>query len=153
MKTGLVVTLLILLVAINRSPIDEIYSQQEQEIMKNMKLKITFGETALTATIYDNPTTKDLISMLPLTTELEDYANNEKIFYPERKLTRDGAPDGYAPKRGDITYYAPWGDVAIFYKDFNYSSGLISLGRIDDEGIEKLTKVGKQPVVFELIGD
>lgn len=124
---------------------------QQPQIIENMKLKITFGETVLTATLYDNPTTQDFISMLPITTEVEDYASNEKIFYPERKLSTDQAPNGYKPSTGDITYYAPWGDVAIFYKDFSHSSGLISLGRIDDNGIEKLKSVGKQPVTFELI--
>lgn len=130
--------------------LDSEVSQQPQ-IIENMKLKITFGETELTATLYDNPTTQDFLSMLPITTEVEDYASNEKIFYPERKLTTDLAPNGYKPTTADITYYAPWGDVAIFYKDFSHSSGLISLGRIDDNGIEKLKSVGKQPVTFELI--
>ncbi|SDR01993.1 cyclophilin-like fold protein [Flagellimonas zhangzhouensis] len=128
-------------------------AQQEQKTITDMKLKISFGDTELTATLYDNPTSRDLISMLPITTELEDYASNEKIFYPERKLTKDGAPGGYDPSKGDITYYAPWGDVAIFYKDFSYSSGLISLGRIENNGIEQLRLVGSQPVTFELIED
>ncbi|WP_285656174.1 cyclophilin-like fold protein [Allomuricauda sp. NBRC 101325] len=126
-------------------------AQQEQNTITDMKLKISFGDTELTATLYDNPTSRDLISMLPITTELKDYASNEKIFYPERKLTKDGAPGGYDPSKGDITYYAPWGDVAIFYKDFSYSSGLIGLGRIENNGIEKLRLVGSQPVTFELI--
>jgi hypothetical protein len=38
---------------------------------------------------------------------------------------------------GDITYYAPWGNLAIFYRDFGYSPGLVRLGRIDS-GIETL---------------
>lgn len=123
----------------------------EQQMIKDMKLKISFGDSELTATLYDNPTTHDFVSMLPITTELEDYASNEKIFYPERKLTKDGAPKGYDPSKGDITYYAPWGDVAIFYKDFNYSTGLISLGRMDGNGIELLRNVGGEQVTFELI--
>lgn len=127
------------------------YNQEKQATIKGMKLKISFGDTELTATLYDNPTSRDLISMLPITTELEDYASNEKIFYPKRKLTKDGAPSGYDPSKGDITYYAPWGDVAIFYKDFSYSSGLIGLGSIENNGIEKLRTVGSQPVTFELI--
>jgi hypothetical protein len=35
------------------------------------------------------------------------------------------------PAAGDITYYAPWGTLAIFRKDFRYSDGLIKLGKID----------------------
>lgn len=131
---------------------------QDQEIksattVSDMKLKITFGNTTLTATLYDNPTTRDWLSQLPVATELEDYASNEKIYYPERKLSKEGAPSGYEPKKGDITYYAPWGDIAIFYKDFSYSGGLISLGSIDGDGIEKLQQVGDQSVTFELIED
>lgn len=125
----------------------------KQQKMKDMKLSITFGETELTATLYDNPTARDFISLLPVTTELEDYASNEKIFYPEKKLSTEDAPQGFDPSRGDITYYAPWGDVAIFYKDFSYSKGLISLGKIDDNGIEQLQNVGKEKVTFELIAD
>ncbi|NVN19530.1 hypothetical protein GUA46_14365 [Muricauda sp. HICW] len=114
------------------------------------KLKISFGETQLTATLFDNPTSRDFISMLPITTELEDYASNEKIFYPERKLADSGALAGYKPSKGDITYYAPWGDVAIFYKDFSYSTGLISLGKIDENGVDKL-KNADGPVTFALM--
>lgn len=121
--------------------------------IQDMKLKITFSDTELSATIYDNPTARDFVSLLPLTIELEDYANTEKIFYPERKLMSEGAPNGYQPSKGDITYYVPWGDVAIFYKDFGPASGLISLGSIDGNGIDLLKKVGKEQVTFELISD
>ncbi len=116
-----------------------------------MKIKITFDNTELTATLYDNATARDFISMLPITTELEDYASNEKIFYPERKLDTSGTPSAYRPSTGDITYYAPWGDIAIFYKDFSKSSGLVSVGKIDNNGIELLKKVGKSKVTFSLI--
>ena len=117
---------------------------------EQMKITISFGQTKLTATLYDNPTSRDLIAQMPITTELEDYAGNEKIFYPDRKSTRYGAPAGYQPSTGDITYYAPWGDVAIFYQDFSHAPGLISLGKIEDNGIELLKNVGNQLVTFEL---
>jgi hypothetical protein len=52
---------------------------------------------------------------------------------------------------GDIAYYAPWGNLAIFYKDFGYSRGLIGLGRIDS-GIEALNVPGSLTVTIERVG-
>lgn len=116
---------------------------------KSMKLKVTIGDVVLTATLTDNPTAKDFISLLPLTVKLDDYANSEKIFYPERKLSTQGAGSINAVA-GDITYYSPWGNVAIFYKDFGQSSSLIRIGKFDGN-IEVLKKSGSiDNVKFEL---
>lgn len=61
------------------------------------------------------------------------------------------APAGYNPSVGDITYYAPWGNIAIFYKDFGYASGLIKLGRFDS-GIGLIQKVkGSAKVRIEVM--
>ncbi len=89
-----------------------------------MKIKIAIGQSMLTATMYDNPTAADFISLLPLTRTLQDYAATEKVSDLPGKLTTDDAPAGYTPSVGDITFYAPWGNFAIFYKGFSYSSGL-----------------------------
>ena len=82
---------------------------------------------------------------------LEDYASTEKITHPPRKLSTAGAPAGVDPSVGDIAYYAPWGNLAIFYKDFGYSRGLIGLGRIDS-GIEALNVPGSLKVTIERVG-
>jgi hypothetical protein len=71
---------------------------------------------------------------------LKDYAGTEKISDLPRKLSTQGAPSGSDPSVGDITLYAPWGNRAIFYKDFGYASGLIILGKIDS-GVEKLAQL------------
>lgn len=56
---------------------------------------------------------------------------------------------GFDPSVGDITYYAPWGNLAIFYKDFGYSNGLINLGRIDND-IKELNKGSSFNIRIEL---
>ncbi len=48
-----------------------------------------------------------------------------------RRLSTDGAPPGWDPEVGDIAYYAPWGNLAIYYKDFRYSEGVIKLATIE----------------------
>jgi hypothetical protein len=113
-------------------------------------IKITFGDTLLTATLYDNQTTRDFISLLPLDLKLEDYASKEKISSLPKKLSTEDAPSGFDPSIGDITYYAPWGNLAIFYKDFEYAKGLINLGKIDN-GIEVFSTSNSLNVRIELI--
>ncbi|MEJ2635211.1 MAG: cyclophilin-like fold protein [Calditrichia bacterium] len=116
---------------------------------KQYKIKIIIGDTTLTATLYDNPTTRDFIPLLPLSLTLEDYAGTEKISDLPKRLSTEDAPSGFDPSVGDITYYAPWGNLAIFYKDFGYANGLINLGRID-MGIEELNNAGSLKVIIEL---
>lgn len=114
-----------------------------------MKLKITIGNKTATAVLYDNPTGRDFATLLPLTVKMDDYSNTEKIFYPSRKLSAKDAPKGFDPSVGDITLYAPWGNIALFYKDFGYSNGLISVGKITN-GIEHFAVSGSVTVTFEL---
>jgi len=113
-----------------------------------MKIRMTTGETALTATMLDNATARDFMALMPLTLTLSDYAGTEKVSDLPRKLSTEGAPAGLDPSVGDITLYAPWGNLAIFYKDFGYASGLILLGRVDG-GVDKLSQL-KGKVTFEV---
>ncbi|MEZ4747317.1 MAG: cyclophilin-like fold protein [Calditrichia bacterium] len=78
-------------------------------------------------------TFQSFISLLPLNLALEDYAGTEKISYLTRKLSTVDAPAGFDPSVGDITYYAPWGNLAIFYNGFGFANGLINLGKIVDD--------------------
>jgi len=114
-----------------------------------MRLQITIGNKLATAILYDNPTAKDFASLLPLSLNLEDYNSTEKISNLSKKLSTQNAPAGFDPSTGDITYYAPWGNIAIFYKDFSYSSGLISLGKITD-GIDAFKVTGPVSIKIEL---
>lgn len=114
-----------------------------------MKIRIKIQNDVITATLADNATSRDFVYLLPMTVTLNDYASTEKITYLPRRLSTDGAPEGSDPAIGDITYYAPWGNLAIFYKDFSYSSGLIKLGKIDSGG-EALNVTGAMQATFEL---
>ena len=113
-----------------------------------MKIRLTVDGKAIEATLLDNATARDFASLLPLTLTLDDYNSTEKISYLPRKLSTAGAPAGVDPAPGDIAYYAPWGNLAIFYKDFGYSKGLIRLGRIDS-GLDALARRGSQKATVE----
>lgn len=132
---------------INKTSIDSI---DQNENTKTMKIRISIGDKSVVATMFDNATAKDFISLLPMTLTLDDYAGTEKISYLSRKLNTQGAPSGSDPDVGDITYYSPWGNLAIFYKDFSYSVGLVKLGKIDgDMGIFNASQ--RLNATFELI--
>ena len=116
-----------------------------------MKIRLTFDGKTVESTLLDNATARDLLSLLPMTLTLEDYNATEKIGYPPRKLSTAGAPAGVDPSVGDIAYYTPWGNLALFYKDFGYSTGLIRVGRIGS-GIEALSAPGSLKVTIERVG-
>jgi hypothetical protein len=106
--------------------------------------------TVLRATMLDSETTRDFMTLLPLTLMLSDYAQTEKVSDLPRRLSTTGAPEGHDPDVGDIAYYAPWGNLAVYYRDFGYSSGLVKLGSIDS-GVEELaTMSGDIVVTIEL---
>jgi len=114
-----------------------------------MKLKITIGQTVVRATLLDTATALDFVSLLPLTLTLEDYANTEKVSSLPKRLDTTDAPAGYKPSIGDITYYAPWGNLAIFYKGFSYAQGLVPLGKIDND-VNLLKGNGSFKITIEL---
>lgn len=115
---------------------------------KTMKIRMDVNGTRVTATLDDNETSRDFISLLPLTLTVEDYNGTEKISNLAKKLSTKGASDGVDPSVGDIAYYAPWGNLAIFYKDFGYSAGLVKLGRIDS-GAEVFRRPGTLRVTIQ----
>jgi len=115
-----------------------------------MRISIKAGDKVITATLTDNATSRDFVSLLPLKVTLEDHAATEKIGYLPRKLSTEGAPAGSDPAVGDVTYYAPWGNLALFHKDFRYSNGLVRLGKIDS-GLEALSTPGSLKATIELI--
>ena len=124
-------------------------SRNESEAT-SMKVNITVGDRTITATMEDNAAGRDFLSRLPLEVTLNDYNNTtEKIFYPNPALTTEGVTRGCAPTPGDITIYAPWGNVAIFCKNWSHSNDLIRIGRIDGNGIEALTVGGDIRVKIE----
>lgn len=110
-----------------------------------MKFQMTFDGQTMNATLDDKPSSRELVAMLPLDLKIDDYSSNEKIAYLPRKLTRiKDEPFGNA-RPGDIAYYAPWGNLVFYYSGYQYSKGLIRLGRFDD-GFQPLLKRGEYPL-------
>nr|WP_199578887.1 cyclophilin-like fold protein [Bosea vaviloviae] len=65
------------------------------------------------------------------------------------KLSTAGSAPGFDPSPGDIAYSAPWRNLAIFYRDFDYSPSLVRLGTIKD-GVEALAGPGPLDVTIRI---
>ncbi|WP_169752195.1 cyclophilin-like fold protein [Campylobacter mucosalis] len=102
--------------------------------LKADEMKIVFitqGKEVF-ATLNDNKAARDFYSLLPLKIELKDYAGAEKYDKLPKPLDVSGEPstDG---KIGDISYFAPWGNFVIYYKNQPFYNGIIRLGRFDGD--------------------
>lgn len=122
--------------------------QQTGETMH--RIRMTFEEGVIQAQLEDSAAVRDFLALLPLTLELDDHAATEKVADLPQRLSSKDAPAGFDPSVGDITYYAPWGNLAIFYRDFRYSRGLVKLGRIT-RGLELLAFSGRKTVAIEVV--
>src|SRR5918994_5542206 len=95
-------------------------------------IRITFGDTELSARLEDNATARDLAAQLPLTLSFRDHNNVEKTAPLPRELSLDGAPGGHDPAAGDIGYWAPDGDLVFYYdSDAPYFKGIVRIGEFD----------------------
>lgn len=113
-----------------------------------ISIRVIVGNQTLPATPDKTPAGRDFAALLPLELSLSDYHGTEKVADLPRVLDTRDAPASYTPKAGDITFYAPWGNLAIFYKPFRTSSGLVRLGAFDGP-LDALRKGGDIPVRIE----
>ncbi|MDK2825882.1 MAG: hypothetical protein PWQ44_1059 [Methanolobus sp.] len=106
-------------------------SQEEEETKMIISVQAN-GNTTIFE-LNDGNAAKELYEQLPLTIDVEDFSNNEKIFYPPKKLGTTNTPMANA-KAGTLAYYAPWGDVVMFYDKFGSAGGLYELGNVVSGG-------------------
>ncbi len=98
---------------------------------RETKVRIFFDGREAVVALFDTPASRDFASLLPITLTFKDYAATEKIAYLPRKLAAQSGTSG-GGAQGDFAYYAPWGNLAVFYKGFGGGdNGLYILGRIE----------------------
>lgn len=114
-----------------------------------MNVSFDIHDTTVVMELIEHQTSRDFVQLLPRKLELEDYGSTEKISYLPIKLSIQGQQSGYKPVKGDVAYYAPWGNLAIFCKDFSYSPRLIKLGRVT-QGFEMVCQPGKSVIELKL---
>src|SRR4051794_2784004 len=97
-----------------------------------MRIKLTINDTQLSGTLGAGPAARDFSALLPLTVTLCDFHATERLTQLPRRLTTAGEPTSTGAVPGDIAFYAPWGNLALFYKDQSPAAGLVLLGHLDE---------------------
>lgn len=93
------------------------------------QISVQYGDNTVIYALNDSQAATDLYQQLPLSLEVEDFSTNEKIFYPPEELDTSDAPLAEGGT-GILAYYAPWGDVVMFYGDFSSNPSLYGLGQL-----------------------
>ncbi|GAA2422477.1 cyclophilin-like fold protein [Streptomyces coeruleofuscus] len=105
-----------------------------------MTIRLTVHGQAVDATLNDSAAARDFAALLPLTLDLSDFHGKERVADLPRRLDTSGAPDAAEGKAGDLAYYAPWGNLAVYYRDGgSRDPGLVILGHLADGAAERFT--------------
>jgi len=78
--------------------------------------------------------------MLPLEVTVENYSDNEKIFYPPTAVSYSSdCIEGDCPA-GTLALFSPWGNIVMFYGAASRYSGLYILGKAI-EGVANISRL------------
>ena len=141
-----------LILASAMSAIDPAWAQIAAT-MGETRVRFSVAGAEIRVRIADNPTSRDFVSMLPLTLNFRDFNAMEKIGDLPRRLTIEGS-SGRAPGNGDLIYFVPWGNLGFFYdakrRDTSFDNRVIPIGTVES-GLELLTELETGPVRVERI--
>ena len=106
---------------------DNVFKEEEIE---NMQILVSDGTNDVIYELNSSQAALDLYNQLPLTLEVETFSTNEKIFYPPAELNTASTPNADEGEKGVLAYYAPWGDVVMFYGNYSENPSLFELGHV-----------------------
>lgn len=101
-------------------------NNQNEEI----KINLTINNKTFSATLENNVTTRELISMFPMTLNMSELKSNEKYNYLDTDLTTNSSRQSRI-NAGDIKLYGS-NCLVVFYESFNTSYSYTNLGTVDD---------------------
>lgn len=114
---------------------------------ENLRISVKADGKTLTATLEDNPASREFYSRLPLTLKMKDLYEREMCYNLEDALpTGKLVSDNY--RVGDLIYWLPGKSLVILYKQNGERFSRQYLGHIDS-GVELFEKTGDVEVTFE----
>lgn len=117
----------------------------------NMKIQIRIADRVIIASVADNATARDFVSLLPLSVSMKDLFGREKYGDLPKPLSEKGPREkGY--EVGDIAYWSPAHHFAVYYHQDGESipsPGIIPIAKID-AGAEAFNIPGSVKVSIEI---
>ncbi|WP_326584674.1 cyclophilin-like fold protein [Streptomyces sp. NBC_00481] len=108
-----------------------------------MNIQLIIDGHRVDSTLNDSATARDFAALLPLTLQMSDFHRTDRIADLPRRLATSGAPEAAEANAGDLAYYVPWGNLALYYRDSGSSDTDLSiLGHVDG-GAEQLATAEK----------
>ena len=118
----------------------------------NMKIRLRIGNRPLTGTLIDSKTAQDFVSLLPITLTMNDLFGREKFAHLPRAISTEGKRT-HTYEVGDIAYWSPGPDVAIYYQHDGEkipNPGIIVIGKLDS-GVDAFNVPGSAEVKIEVM--
>ena len=117
-----------------------------------MKIRLRIGNRPLTGTLIDSKTAQDFVSLLPITLTMNDLFGREKFAHLPQAISTEGKRT-HIYEVGDIAYWSPGPDVAIYYQHDGEkipNPGIIVIGKLDS-GVDAFNVPGSAEVKIEVM--
>ena len=107
-------------------------ASKASERTTNMKIRISIADKVVIATVADNATARDFVSVLPLSVSMKDLFGREKYGDLPKALSENG-PRKNTYEVGEIAYWSPDHQFAVYHQDGESipSPGVIPIAKID----------------------
>ncbi|QGY42026.1 hypothetical protein GM415_09075 [Pseudodesulfovibrio cashew] len=114
-----------------------------------MKVEISSNGKTATFQLYDTAAAREFYNQLPLELDLTNFRDAQWMFYPPEKLNVKANEAYHDGKKGELSYYAPWGDVFMLYKDFYAGDEMHRLG-IGLSGVDDIAAMSGSAVIRKM---
>lgn len=120
-------------------------------VLSAQTIEVQLGEKAGTIELNVNDAARSLLEQMPLKLKFEDFGSAERIAYLPQKLKLGSSPTSCAPSEGDLTYYIPWGNLAVFVKGWRPSNDLVPLGKLSDQALEIIKSSSNRTIEIKAV--
>jgi hypothetical protein len=120
-----------------------------------LRIAIRVGEEISTGTLAETTAARTFAAMLPVTIAARDLFGQAMAGKVPRTLAIGDAAGASQYSIGDVGYWSPSGDLAIFYADDGQSlppPGLVSLGTVDG-GLSAIADAGNRATMTIELAD